>query len=60
MEIFQDSGIDYTILKLLEARKQTDGLRIHKTDISDDAHKLAQSHNRFKRNKKVIQEKEYL
>lgn len=58
-KFFQDIGIDYTLLNPLEAQKQTDGLRIHKTDISD-AHKLAQSHYRFKRNKKVIQEKKYL
>lgn len=56
---FQDIGCDYTLLNPLEARKQTDGLRIHKTDKSD-AHKLAQSHYRFNRKKKVIQDKEYL
>lgn len=39
MESFQNSGIDYTLLDPLEARKQTDGLRIHKTDISD-VHKI--------------------
>lgn len=43
--------ISYCILNPLLAKKQTDGLRGNKTD-KVDAHKLAQSHYRFDREKK--------
>ena len=39
----QDNNLRYYLLNPLEARKQTDSLRVNKTDISD-AHKLAQTH----------------
>lgn len=44
----QNHNIKYFLLNPLEARKQTDSLRVNKTDISD-AHKLAQSHYIHKR-----------
>lgn len=55
---FQDKARAHTLLNPLEARNQTDGLRIHKADKSD-AHKLAQSHYRFKREKKFIEARIY-
>ena len=39
----QNNNFRYYLLNPLEARKQTDSLRVNKTDISD-AHKLAQTH----------------
>lgn len=45
--------ISYCILNLLLAKKQTDGLRGNKTN-KVDAHKLAQSHYRFDREKRSI------
>lgn len=47
-------NIPYCILNPLVAKKQTDALRSNKTDIVD-AHKLAQSHYRFNREKKTYQ-----
>ena len=47
-------NIPYCILNPLLAKKQTDALRSNKTDIVD-AHKLAQSHYRFDREKKTHQ-----
>lgn len=48
---FKTERISYCILNPLLAKKQTDGLRGNKTD-KVDAHKLAQSHYRFDREKK--------
>lgn len=43
-----DHSIDYCLLNPLEAKKECDGLRRHKTDATD-AHKLAQASTRFER-----------
>ena len=52
MESFlQAEKIDYCLMNPLEAKKQTNALRRHKTD-KVDAHKLAQSHYRFPRKPK--------
>lgn len=47
----KSEGIPYCLLNPLLAKKQTDGLRGNKTD-KVDAHKLAESHYRFEREKK--------
>ena len=54
----QDHHFDYYLLNPLEARKQTDSLRVNKTDKSD-AHKLALTHYFMERKKKVGIDKEY-
>ncbi|WP_050615882.1 IS110 family RNA-guided transposase [Bacillus testis] len=47
---FRESSLPYCLLNPLEAKKQCDSLRIHKTDRSD-AHRLALTH--FKENRRV-------
>lgn len=54
----QDHHFDYYLLNPLEARKQTDSLRVNKTDKSD-AHKLALTHYFIERKKKVVIDKAY-
>lgn len=54
----QDHHFDYYLLNPLEARKQTDSLRVNKTDKSD-AHKLAITHYFMTRKKKVVIDKVY-
>ncbi|SIS59545.1 Transposase [Salimicrobium flavidum] len=44
----RDNGYDYCLLNPLEAKLQSDGLRIHKTDRSD-AHQLALTHFAYER-----------
>ena len=54
----QNNDLKYSLLNPLEARKQTDSLRVNKTDISD-AHKLAQTHYVYTRRDTLPFEESY-